>query len=130
MSDVTQNGQGAVAPSRNDDESTVRIRLGGKEWPVPVFVWAEQKVLMPMMRRVAQVNWKEVTDADMEAAGKLLFTVLKIGTPSLTQDAFDLLPISVKQISANILAIAKQADMEIFNQGEPEAQPASPLGMS
>lgn len=129
MSKVTTRG---VARPRHPDlpkpgtewaPGTPTVRLGHDDWPVPEFVWGQNKKLLPLMRRLAEMEATKPTEADLDTLGKIMYLGISGGTPTLKPDHMDLIPMALRQQLMALDVFLAQSDVEVQKVGEPEAQP-------
>lgn len=108
----------------------LKITLGGKEWPIPELPWGVTKKLMPLMSKCAHIDPNNVTDEKMEAIGSVMLLAIKAGTPDMTAEKFDAMPVKLIEMLRAIPIILKAADLKTVETKPGEAPVQQPAGQT
>ena len=110
------------------DETVLRAKLGGVDWPLRPFSLRDLSLYAPMLIERAGKTAQLMTTSDgIVALGDIVFAGLKSGHPELTREELDAMAIGFFELKDAVMAVLRQAGM--FRDMAPgETAPAAPLG--
>ena len=114
-----------------DTDGAPKIKLAGKEWPVPLLAAKQNKIIDPLIMKLIPIfaAWKEdkgralsqVAEEQYESLQIICYTALKRANPQLTRDEFDDLPISLHEMIEAFPVIAEQTGLFVKQSSESAA---------
>ena len=117
--------------TQGEIDEAPKVKLGGKEWPVPLLVPRQQRVavpgilhLMPMFSVAAgQKQIPQLTEADFDILVRTVVAGLQRANPSLTVDQFlDTVPATMTEMIVALGIIAQQSGL--LKHGAVESEPS------
>lgn len=94
------------------------ITLGKKPWKVLELSTRQMIRIVPAMSRLDKIDFKIITEDQLETLYGIAFVAISRAQPQLTKDQFDDLPITVQEMMAALPVIARQAGLEIPKDGD------------
>lgn len=103
-----------------------KIKLGGKEWPIPEFPWRVTKKILPLMSKIGRIDTSNVTEETMDNLTSVMFLAVSVGTPDLKRDDFENMPLKLPEMIIAIPVITAAADLKMVEVKPGEEQVQAP----
>lgn len=104
-------------------DAAPKIKIAGKEWPIPVLAPRQNRRILPRMSRMGSFNIANTTEADLDDMYEIVFWALTRAHPDLNQNDFMDWDIPLSELLPAMPIIAKQTGLlEVRPEGEDEGE--------
>ena len=117
--------------------SDVFITLGWTQHLVPVMALRQNRLLQPIFHKIVAkilndgVSLTDLTDDDVGALADMCFIAASKGSPDLTRDALEDMPITVRELVDALLPVMQQSGLYTPKDeapGETQGETSPPTG--
>lgn len=118
----------AVEPNATEiANGTATISIAGKQWPIPLLAFRQNKMIVPILIRLGKPNvLTEITEATMNDLGTMVFIALSRAHPTLTRDEFENWPIRSFELIGALDVIATQTGILVRGEAGQSVSTATP----
>lgn len=101
-----------------DTNDAPTITLAGKEWPVPLLVPRQQRVIIPAILRLGSVNPTKITEQQYDDLVEIAFRAISRAHPQFTKEQLLDMPVTLIELISALPVIAQQTGMLAFKKGD------------
>lgn len=105
-------------------DAAPKIRINGKDWPVPVFGPRQNRRIVPYINKLSQVKITDLTTDDMDNLYNIIYWAINRAHPDVQERDFLDWEVPIDEAMEAVPIIAKQTGlMKLKKPGEAEGTP-------
>jgi hypothetical protein len=102
-------------------EDAPKVHLGGREWPVPLLVVRQNRIIVPLIlslvplmaafRVSRQAGLAKVGEKEYDAMSEICYQAIRRAQPEFSHDQFNDLPVQIWEMVQALEVIAEQSGL-------------------
>lgn len=105
------------------------VTLGGRSWNLPPTPLKYIKKLVPLLSRMSNIDIGKATEDQMNDFYEVAFIAVQSADPSIKREAFEDMPITMREVLASIPVLTEQAGLK-WREGAPSGEAPAEVSTS